>query len=494
MSQRETSGMMMNSRSPLSWLAVSLVALSFGGLHCGPETTTPPQEKAQTEPIQSTDKGIDASAPTEPSPKEVALVEAPALEPNIPQEPPIEPPAPDASTEPMGPDQATPEAKQETTPEPPPEPAKPAKVPVMMAYGSGQRFVMSCDGGKTWVNNQYKYYNPDTSYDYSHSPWNVRGLYYSDGGFVALQGWNGPGIVLRSEDGLKWKVTHDQADPKDLQYEPKSHLRKWYNGGVSLGNSVFIGNGRTGRFSSDGGRTWSPAFEFDKDKSRGAGHLAGFATGQPSPSMFVWGHNGPRDKHYLYSSQDGGKTWKNINVDVTKFTWCSTHVTRFFAHGQTIIFVSNKAADPSTGMPNVPSCVSTNGGKTWKYGSFGHPVEHFVWNGTHIRAYVGSWKGRGVIESTDGKSWKTIIDRQDPKAKSTIPLLTLLAYDPAHKVYVGYHKKSWQGAHTGWFLRSVDGIKWDKLPDGAYPAYGKAGGGSIKFIIPGQIPPNPSCP
>lgn len=117
------------------------------------------------------------------------------------------------------------------------EPVDDDGVSVFVAMGWGGRRIISCDEGRTWIND-----HQDSVEDDWHQSYSPKGLAYHDGLFAVLTGWGMPGIVRTSRDGIDWQETS----------LPSSY------GGIGFdGDQVVIMGGGANLFSVDDGATWT---------------------------------------------------------------------------------------------------------------------------------------------------------------------------------------------------------------------------------------------
>lgn len=116
-------------------------------------------------------------------------------------------------------------------------PVLPGKLPMFVAVGRGGRRIMSCDGGRTWVANQFV-----STQDGEHSTFTPKGLAYGDGTFVFLSGWGNPSTTWVTNDGVTWLEQKHQAGFAGI--------------GFDEGQFVLVG-GNYHEGSKDNGRTWT---------------------------------------------------------------------------------------------------------------------------------------------------------------------------------------------------------------------------------------------
>ena len=117
------------------------------------------------------------------------------------------------------------------------------QVAIFLAQGYAGRTTISCDDGRTWIENR----SMDDSLrcfqgiDCDHHPGRAKGIVYTRGGtFVATYGWGPAGGVERSRDGVNWERTLEGTT---------------FGGIATEGDHVLLG-AHDVRVSEDDGETW----------------------------------------------------------------------------------------------------------------------------------------------------------------------------------------------------------------------------------------------
>lgn len=242
-----------------------------------------------------------------------------------------------------------------------PKPPEPDNIPLGGKYSpkpeqgvfatasSGGRILVSRDDGKTWQETLLATTNPG---DGDHGPWGFVNLQYDNGLLVGFFGWTGGnkgGRIVASDDGKSWthissveknlpdstqgtaargvllqvatpwsmKISQDLGNtwtpialPPDALKGVKTHHMKSAFGDYQGGRLVILGDGPTGFFSKDLGKTWSRST----------------ADGAPTPyyrsrilygnGVFAYGANVDKKEVSVGVSRDGGETWQKVRVEV----------------------------------------------------------------------------------------------------------------------------------------------------------------------------------
>lgn len=74
-----------------------------------------------------------------------------------------------------------------------------ARVPLFLAIGWGGRHIVSCDMGRTWIDDTF-----ESTEDDWHQPYTPKSLAYHEGVFARMTGWGTTATVHTSRDGLEW--------------------------------------------------------------------------------------------------------------------------------------------------------------------------------------------------------------------------------------------------------------------------------------------------
>jgi len=327
---------------------------------------------------------------------------------------------------------------------PPPEPAPDAgviltptpqgRVPMFVAIGPGLRTTLSCDDGRSWVENRFE---KERDNDFSHDETNIHGALFANGKFYYPAGWGDSSTrVFASENGVDW----------ERLYLGGAHQANSMAGG---GGVLIFGEGSTIYRSTDDGRTWKTV-----TLPEGYSHFR-ITYGEQHGGRFVVGG---REKRHTYST-DGGKTWlKGQGDGGHRPVYGGGVYVSFQEHGGSL-------------------SRSDDGGATWKpISCCGNPgyIAHVFWTGTQFLLF----RENTVWASTNGVQWAQ-------QASSGIDRFTAMARDPATGTIVAASA----GAPTK-FFRSTDGLRWTALAAANYDARGA----EIKYITFGHGRPSARCP
>ena len=317
---------------------------------------------------------------------------------------------------------------------------------MFIAQGHAGRTIISCDDGRTWVEEQSDqagvYCAPDGANDCDHGPGAARGITWGDGWFFANFGWGSPGTVRRSRDGVSWETVYTNS----------------VFAGMIYGDGRLVAADRWGEYSDDDGDTWTGFASFDPDDHTNVRDAA-----------FV-PYSGGR---FIMSADDGmfvsndGSNWASAqsNPDGCRGGDYQGHIP--YGNGTVVM-------TPSSG--NV--CYSTDGGQNWFAASGTVPLRaNGIWNGSEFMA----WNFGTLYRSSNGRSWTS---------RSTVP------DDIDFGVAAVSDQGTIVGVSNGWeqsydaqvFYRSDDGVNWEELPGSAY-----TGGHPIHVITFGYGLPSPNC-
>jgi hypothetical protein len=320
-------------------------------------------------------------------------------------------------------------------------------VPVFLAQGHHGRTTISCDDGKTWIQNRSADDNVrcfENDLDCDHEAQAARGIAWGDGVFVLTWGWGKPGTLVRSEDASTFDIVMSETPTfADVAY----------------GAGRFVANGGTTKVSDDLGLTWADGGPLDIDINTRS--IEYFPHGDGV--YIVTGESG--DQRTIIRSPDG-VTWTPASQRPPE---CGTYAYGM-AHGDgTIILASGKGG----------ICRSQDGGDTWEHTNV---TEQFssppVWTGAEFYIYDGAT----LWHSADGAEWTSegvTPDSVRIGALARSPEGTLVAANAGWMTW--YEKQQ--------FYRSTDGKTWEVLAPGAF-----VGSHPINFISHGTVSPGAGCP
>ncbi len=320
-------------------------------------------------------------------------------------------------------------------------------VPVFLAQGHYGRTTISCDDGKTWVQNHseddaVRCFEGDIDCD--HNAFAARGIAWGEGVFVMTWGWGHPGTLVRSSDASAFDV---------VMTETPTYAD------VAFGNGRFVANNSTTKISDDLGVTWVDGGPLDINMNTRAIEFFPYGDGL----FVVTGESG--DNRAIVRSPDG-LTWTPASQRPAE---CGHYVRGMAFGADTIVLASGEGG----------ICTSKDGGDTWTATAVTDSFSSApVWTGAEFYVYTGAT----LHHSADGLTWTNEVVTPDsvrigPIARS--PDGTMVAANDGWMVW--YEKQQ--------FYRSTDGKVWDVLPTDAY-----VGSHPINFISHGIVAPGAGCP
>lgn len=339
-------------------------------------------------------------------------------------------------------------------------------VAMMVAVGRGGRTTISCDAGRTWIQNQIETSatarcwgqpndaipqivggkpNPDWI-ECDHHTGSSTGLVYHDGWFIKSIGWGTDGRTLRSYNGVTWS-------------EPVPSWKDTYLGLVVLGDRLVAMGTPQPRISTDNGLSWSLAKELGWD----AGHVRqATASGYGGGSIVFITDTG------LWSSRDGAKSYQGPSALPCQGSWYG------LASSPTVTVLTSD---------NGSVCTTLDGGQSWKqHAVAGSLFTNPVWNGKTFAVWGEDKSGTAsAFFSTDGASWTS--KAMSPRvAMATVGTHVSGSFVATNDVWnEGYEKQK--------FFRSDDGVAWETLPSSAFtPSH------PISHFVSGVVPANAYCP
>lgn len=287
---------------------------------------------------------------------------------------------------------------------PPPDAGAPDGAPLVVALGHGDRTMVSCDFGDTWVANRFELGAAD---DWGHHALTARALVAQGGWFFAAQGWGAPKRVRRSRDGVAWEDAIPSGDATD----------HW--SGVATPTAVLFGQANRGSRTSDRGETWAAMSP--------PGHGKGlYAYGDGVVVLVSLGN-----ERLVARSLDDGASWTSTRLD-GDLVPCSDRGVAPAYHPGLFVFGSRSGA----------TCVSTDLGATWTRGAdLESGARQFVSTPAGLRAYTDD----GAYLSPDGRAWTREGDTQRLSEILRLPTGRYVALSDAH-VHVSEDGITWQPA------------------------------------------------
>jgi photosystem II stability/assembly factor-like uncharacterized protein len=210
------------------------------------------------------------------------------------------------------------------------------------------------------------------------------------------------GIYKSTDGGDSWRKIHyvnDLAGAVDLTLDP-TNPRILYASTWRVQRTPYSlssgGEGSALWKSTDSGETWT---EISKHKGFPSGTLGIIGvTVSPANSQRVWAIVEHKDKGGLYRSEDGGKTWAQVNSE-RKLRQRAWYYTRVYAdtHDENVVYVLN-----------VRYHKSTDGGKTFNTFNAPHGDHHDLWISPEDpnRMIIGD-DGGAQVSYDGGTTWST---------------------------------------------------------------------------------------
>ncbi len=340
---------------------------------------------------------------------------------------------------------------------------------VFVAQGHVGRTVMSCDQGKTWINDRSNDQDarcwvttaqaPQYYLECDHQPDSGGGIVYGDGWFYTGYGHGGSNtrgqpLAQKSKDGINWQTIYSDSA----------------SGGSSSGilyssGKVLWIDSRKWPVSSDGGLNWISS-------------LGSF--------YFMPYHAVSLDNLVLISNDDTGgvvsvdfgKTYLQV-VSTPNFFW-SRDAVLLKGNGH-LISISSKWSNDATGILNVYAAESKDGGLSWTGKSFFSAntgesgISSAIFNG---KEFV-TWFNKKMWKSTNGTDWtSTPIVTPGDVVAGPVAISPSGVYVSIPNVWGSYY--SGQKAYY-----STDGLNWTQgqLP-GSHPI-GRIAGGYVDSSVCG---------
>jgi len=264
---------------------------------------------------------------------------------------------------------------------------------------SGYGIYKSVDAGKTWVHSGLKNsrHIPRISID----PTDHNIVYAGVLGNI-YKPTEERGVYKSIDGGKTWKktlFTNSQAGVVDLLIDP-TNPRILYTSTWRVQRTPYSlssgGDGSALWKSTDKGETW---VEISKNKGFPKGTLGIIGvTVSPLNNQRVWAIIENKDKGGLYRSDDGGKTWEQVNSE-RKLRQRAWYYTRVYADTKDVDLVY---------VLNVRYHKSTDGGKTFSTHNAPHGDHHDLWIAPENpnRMIIGD-DGGAQVTYDGGETWST---------------------------------------------------------------------------------------
>jgi hypothetical protein len=321
---------------------------------------------------------------------------------------------------------------------------------------------MSCDGGRTWINDRSDdQAAPQICGNCDHGTMASSGIVYANGYFYKATGHGVPGIIWRSTNGYTWTQV----------YAPSSGSPDW----IAAGGGVVMAGGTNPWVSSDAGITW------DRSVATGMSAIVRSMKYMALGSgIFVLAGESVPTVDLVFST-DLGKTWKH---PVTPPTLACLHYISGLVYGNGVMLVVGS---------DKHVCRSTDGGNNWTDitiptgigGIQGTPL----WSGNEFILFTwgdganSTWGySRVVLRSADGVNWT---------GNKMVPSMQIQGSAVSDTgTYVTVKNASDSSGNEDptkqMFYYSPDGISWTT-------ATSFTTGHNISNIAFGYVDPSPGC-
>ncbi|MBL8949520.1 MAG: exo-alpha-sialidase [Myxococcaceae bacterium] len=333
------------------------------------------------------------------------------------------------------------------------------QVPVFVAVGKQWRRAISCDDGRTWVNDnsvddawpvaeRYRCFAPftlpdggaaNTDCDHNHST--TPALGYANGVFLQQTGWGAPGRIFRSTNGVDWAQVDMGANATDVMFD----------------DNRFIIATRSSRRSDDLGATWQ--MNGTIDVANGTNTIWNVRGGIAGGGVYLVTAQDGANLDYAYSS-DRGATWRRPTmVGGGRVDVCGAGHPAY-GNGIFVSVTWNQAMNASI------ICRSADGAATWSSTTLmGEYMESRpLWTGTEFMV----WSNGRVHRSADGITWSSMNTQTRRNGMTSGgPNIGAVARN-ANGTFVAT-RGGWQVWYDQQrFYRSTDGVVWDELATGTY--------------------------
>ena len=329
---------------------------------------------------------------------------------------------------------------------------------LFVATGHMGRSIISCDDGQSWVADEsdldaFRCFrgggNPDGgSAGCDHNEGTNRGGVFVNGAFVSTFGYDAPGSVRRSLDGVEWSRVVEATSFAAL---------------VAGTNGVLLAASRTPSWSTDNGLSFKPGEEARFEWMGNRLDDVRFAASVPGIfAMYAEGVFGPAIHSDLQLAVDGGQHWEHVDLPVE----CGARASIGFSGGGGRLLYIDQAS----------ACVSSDGRTFTAHALPAYAEKGPMWSGTGFLV----WGTRGnptyesvVMRSPDGAVWSA-------EKATTRTALGDGGIELTRGPYVGPVARSADGTFVTvnsdfnasyerqQFYRSTDGATWDALPAPAF--------------------------
>lgn len=370
---------------------------------------------------------------------------------------------------------------------PPDSGVEPERVPVWIAQGHVGRTIMSCDDGRTWIQDRAfdaegdvdacgevqanRCFDPNggtcrfldgescrtsSGCDCDHSPGAGRGIAYGGGWFVATWGWGPVGGIRISRDGRSWTKVVDDTVFAGLQYVGGRFVTGSRDPMVADDPRSWRQGGSAELVTNDGRRIWNPRTLFGLDHGSGL--------------VLLTGESG--SAHGLMVSDDFGDSWWTPNEMPTG---CGARSVGAAAGDGVIIWVGRELV-----------CRSTDGGRSFEAGASDLDARAGpIWDGREFKL----WRRGTAFRSPDGITWTSVPLTGPDLGTGGAGDFSVVGRSPVTGNYVAVNGGWQQWYEDQRFYRSENGIDWERL-DGS----DTVGSHPIQELSFGWVDATADCP
>ena len=324
---------------------------------------------------------------------------------------------------------------------------------VFIASGHMGRTVMSCDDGKSWINDRSdndtaRCWVEKTNPNYvecDHTPYTARGLDFSGGYFYTNHGWGVGGDVKKSIDGKNWQII--QAG-------------KWGGGIAAFGKETVFRYAEGGNWyrTTNQGVSWVNLT--DQQLGFNGNQFDHPSVKRTNNKIYVIGRTPG-----LAISLNQGESW--------------SYVAGFLPEYGNVGIAEGNGVIVSTGNGSGIAYVgrSLDNGQTWSAIQLGSKISKIIFNGSHFI----TWGDGKTYKSTDGLIW-TITQTKVDGVNAPVWLTMATAYNATTGTYAGVVNVFASGYEKQKFYRSTDGVNWTTLEPTKFK-----GGHPISYMVTGEI-------
>ncbi len=255
-----------------------------------------------------------------------------------------------------------------------PAPATGIMKTVFIAAGDNERTVMSCDDGKTWINDRSADDSARGEIIGGHSPRTFYGIDSADGYFYINYGWGYNGSLKKSKDLVSWEVVRSGS----------------WGGGIAAFSGQIFHMGSDWSTSNTYGNLWNKLLNVT-DVANGLSYPAVYRVNN---NIFIVGRGAN-----MAASSSMGNQWTLLNNVLP-----SESQLRSFAEGNGVIVTVGKTY-VNGNLSRGYVTRSTDNGKSWSSAALGNDWTTVVFDGNQFVAWTNAVDNARVYKSTDGLNW-----------------------------------------------------------------------------------------